>query len=91
MNLPGKPIAYVTTDNFLRCFGLGGLSMLLAAKGRRYGRNRGRFFGGVIGWAGMFSGCDTFPPFSFDDACHACYKAGQHKRLFFLSGIFFSK
>ena len=28
MNLPGKPIAYVTTDNFLRCFGLGGLSML---------------------------------------------------------------
>lgn len=28
MNLPGKPIAYVTTGNFLRCFGLSGLSML---------------------------------------------------------------
>lgn len=28
MNLPGRPIAYETTDTFLRCFGLTGLSML---------------------------------------------------------------
>jgi segregation and condensation protein B len=28
MNIPGKPIVYRTTANFLRCFGLGGIDQL---------------------------------------------------------------
>ncbi|MCL2068782.1 MAG: SMC-Scp complex subunit ScpB, partial [Oscillospiraceae bacterium] len=28
MNIPGKPIVYRTTANFLRCFGIAGLEQL---------------------------------------------------------------
>ncbi len=35
LNLPGRPVAYVTTDNFLRSFGLGSLNDLPPLPDRR--------------------------------------------------------